>query len=273
MELNDKLEKLISAIKATGGIVVAFSGGVDSTFLLKVAYDVLQDKAVAVTARSSTYPLREFREASGFAEKLGVKHIIVDSEELDIEGFSDNPVNRCYFCKKELFTKLRGIADNLGIKYIADGTNADDINDYRPGMTALGELSVLSPLKEAGLTKDEIRKLSMEMSLPTWDKPAFACLASRFPYGSRITREKLEMVDKAEQCLIDQGFRQVRVRCHGDVARIEVAQSELEKFFNERLMAGINNMLNDIGFKYAALDLKGYRTGSMNEGVGGAAEP
>lgn len=267
MDINNKLELLKEIIIQKGKLAVAFSGGVDSTFLLKVAHDLLKDNVIAVTARSSTYPEREFREAVNFTKALGIKHITIVSEELDIEGFSDNPANRCYFCKKELFTKIQHLAAENGIKVIAEGTNMDDLSDYRPGMAAVKELSIISPLREAGLTKNDIRSLSKEMGLSTWDKPAFACLASRFPYGNKITGKKLEMVDRAEQFLLDLGFKQVRVRHHGDVARIEVSLHERSKFFNEGLLDSIYNKFKEIGFTYTAFDLKGYRTGSMNETI------
>lgn len=265
MELNNKFGKLKDMLSELGSIAVAFSGGVDSTFLLKVAHDVLGEKAIAVTARSSTYPEREFKEAKSYAERFGVKHIVIVSEELEIEGFSQNPVNRCYYCKSELFSKIRKIADQNDIKYVLDGSNYDDLGDYRPGMQAAKELKVVSPLKEVGLTKEEIRILSKELNVPTWNKPAFACLSSRFPYGQEITEEKLSMVEKAEQFLLDKGFRQVRVRHHGDIARIEVEQQEREKFFNVRFMDEIGRNFKEIGFTYVTLDILGYRTGSMNE--------
>lgn len=268
MEQNKKLEDLKEIIRKMEKLAVAFSGGVDSTFLLKVAHDVLDDNVIAVTARSSTYPEREFAEASAFVEKLGIKHIVIVSEELEIEGFSSNPANRCYYCKKELFTKIGDIAAEHGIKYIADGSNIDDLGDYRPGMNAVKELGVVSPLRAANMTKNDIRLLSKGMGLPTWNKQPFACLASRFPYGHEITREKLGMVDKAEQYLLDLGFRQVRVRHHDDVARIEVSPEERKKFFDADLMDSIYAKLKEIGFRYVALDLKGYRTGSMNEAIG-----
>lgn len=265
MELQNKLDKLKNIIKKTEKLAVAFSGGVDSTFLLKVAHDVLKDNVIAITARSSTYPEREYNEAVSFVKKLGVRHVTIISEELDIEGFSGNPVNRCYFCKKELFTKISELAGKESITHIADGSNTDDLGDYRPGMQALKELGIVSPLREAGMSKEDIRQLSKEMNLPTWDKQPFACLASRFPYGQEITKEKLDMIDKAEQYLLDLGLKQVRVRNHGDVARIEVSSGERSRFFDEKLMDEIYGKLKEIGFKYVALDLKGYRTGSMNE--------
>ncbi|NJD02216.1 MAG: ATP-dependent sacrificial sulfur transferase LarE [Ruminiclostridium sp.] len=265
MDNKHKLAKLKENLKRMEKLAVAYSGGVDSTFLLKVAHDTLKDNVIAVTARSSTYPEREYNEAVAFVKTLGAKHITIVSEELDIEGFSGNPVNRCYFCKKELFTKISRVAGQYGITYLADGSNTDDLGDYRPGMAAMKELKVVSPLREADMSKDDIRALSREMGLPTWDKQPFACLASRFPYGQEITREKLGMIDKAEQYMLDMGFRQVRVRMHGDVARIEVAVNERRKFFDEAVMDKVHNEMREIGFKYVTLDLKGYRTGSMNE--------
>ena len=265
MELQDTLKQLECHIAEKGSLTVAYSGGVDSTFLLKVAHNVLRDRVLAVTARSSTYPERELNDAAKFTNSAGIKHIIIQSEELDIAGFTDNPPDRCYLCKYELFSKIKEVAQKYNIKCIAEGSNIDDLGDYRPGMQAIKELGIISPLKDTGLGKDAIRKLSKEMGLPTWNKPSFACLASRFPYGVKITREKLTMVDRAEQYLLNLGFKQVRVRHHGDTARIEVAEAERLKFFDLELMDNIYKQFQKIGFAYTSLDLKGYRTGSMNE--------
>lgn len=265
MELKEKFQLLKDIIKEKGSAAIAFSGGVDSTFLVKVAYEVLGEKLIAVTATSSTYPERELKEAIKYAKDMGAKHIIISSEELDIEGFASNPKNRCYYCKKELFTKIKDVASENGVKYVFDGSNLDDNGDYRPGMQAARELQVISPLKEAGLTKNDIRELSKELGLPTWNKPSFACLSSRFPYGHKITLPKLKMVDQAEQFLLDMGIKQVRVRHHGEIARIEVAPEEREQFFNIKLMDKIGDKFKEIGFTYVTLDMLGYRTGSMNE--------
>lgn len=265
MELENKFEKLKGILRDLGSVAIAYSGGVDSTFLLKVAHDVLGDKVVAVTAKSSTYPEREFNEAKKYIEQFGAKHIVIVSEELEIEGFAKNPVNRCYFCKKELFTKVGQVAKENGLNYVLDGSNFDDIGDYRPGMKAARELEVVSPLKKAELTKNDIRELSKRLNIPTWNKPSFACLSSRFPYGNEITVGKLSQVEKAEQYLLDMGFRQLRVRHHGDIARIEVAPQDREKFFSLEIMDKIGQEFKKFGFKYVTLDMLGYRTGSMNE--------
>lgn len=265
MLLQEKFESLKDSIRKSGSAAIAFSGGVDSTFLVRVTHDILGDKMVAVTATSSTYPERELKEAIKYAGDMGVKHLIISSEELDIEGFASNPKNRCYFCKKELFTKIGKVAEENGMEYVFDGSNLDDNGDYRPGMKAARELKVISPLKEANLTKADIRELSKELGLPTWNKPSFACLSSRFPYGKKITIPKLKMVDEAEQFLIDMGITQVRVRHHGEIARIEVSPEERVKFFNTKVMDKIGDKFKKIGFTYVTLDILGYRTGSMNE--------
>jgi uncharacterized protein len=265
MELQQKFEKLKEILREAGSGAVAYSGGVDSTFLLKVAFDVLGDNVLAVTAKSSTYPEREYNEAKKYIAQFGAKHITIVSEELEIEGFAKNPTNRCYFCKTELFLKVRKEAERYGLKHVFDGSNFDDTGDYRPGMQAARELEVVSPLKEANLTKADIRELSKELGLPTWDKPSFACLSSRFPYGKKITIPKLKMVEEAEQFLLDMGIRQVRVRHHGEIARIEVSPEERVNFFDIEVMNKIGDKFKKIGFTYVTLDMLGYRTGSMNE--------
>ena len=261
--LEEKLDSLKKTLKSLESVVIAYSGGVDSTFLSKVAFDVLGDNALAVTAKSETYPRSEFEEAIKFAGEMGVKHEAIVSEELDIPEFSDNPVNRCYYCKKELFAKLKETAKERGFKHVVDGSNYDDLDDYRPGMQAVEELGVRSPLKEAGMTKDDIRELSKRMGLPTWDKPSFACLSSRFPYGNKITREKLTAVGEAEIFLRNLGIRQLRVRHHDKIARVEVAEEDMETLFRHREQ--IVEKLKELGYNYVTMDLQGYRTGSMNE--------
>ena len=263
--LHEKKQRLEAYLRELGSVVVAFSSGVDSTFLLKMAHDVLGNKAIAVTARSCSFPERELNEARAFCEAEGIEHIIVDSEELSIEGFSHNPKNRCYLCKHELFTKIRNIAGERNIPFIAEGSNMDDNGDYRPGLIAVAELEVKSPLREAELTKDEIRRLSREMDLATWNKQSFACLSSRFVYGETITEEKLSMVDRAEQRLLDLGFHQVRVRIHGKIARIEIDRLEFEKIIRPEISVQIDRYFRELGFLYVTLDLGGYQTGSMNK--------
>ena len=261
--MNKKLEALQEYLKELGSVAIAFSSGVDSTFLLKVAHDVLGDQVIAVTAQSCSFPKRELEEAKAFCKKEGIKHIICESEELQIEGFSHNPKNRCYLCKHELFEKIGNIAKENNIKYVAEGSNMDDNGDYRPGLVAVKELGVSSPLRAAELNKQEIRELSKELGLSTWNKQSFACLSSRFVYGEEITRDKLSMVDKAEQLLLDLGFHQLRVRIHGTLARIEVLPDELQKVLENRNQ--IVKAFKEYGFTYVTMDLQGYRMGSMNE--------
>lgn len=263
--LHQKKAHLEAYLHELGSVAIAFSSGVDSTFLLKTAHDLLGDKVIALTARSCSFPARELNEAKAFCQKEGIEQIIVDSEELAIEGFDQNPPNRCYLCKRELFTKFRDVAADRGIPYVAEGSNMDDNGDYRPGLIAVAELGIKSPLREAELNKDEIRKLSKELGLPTWDKQSFACLSSRFVYGEPITEEKLSMVDRAEQRLLDLGFHQVRVRIHGKLARIEIDPTEFDKLLREDLAGELNRYLTKLGFTYVTLDLGGYQTGSMNK--------
>jgi len=263
--LSDKYERLKDYIKNLNSVVVAFSGGVDSTFLLKAAYDVLGEKVIAVTARSLSFPQRELDAARTFASQNQIRHIIIDSEELDIDGFSSNPKNRCYICKTELFTKINDVALQNGYEAVLEASNSDDNSDYRPGLIAVKELGVISPLRQIGFTKAEIRVLSKELGLNTWNKPSFACLSSRFPYGVSITPERLIMIDKAEQFLLDLGLWQVRVRFHDNLARIEVDEDSFSILLNSQIRKQVYNEFKNIGFTYVSLDLKEYRTGSMNE--------
>lgn len=265
--LEEKREAVEQILRSMGGCVIGFSGGVDSTLLFALAARVLGDRALAVTATSETYPERELREARELAAQLGGRHRVIFSEELDIPGFTQNPVDRCYHCKKELFGKLRDIADAEGLPEVLDGSNLDDRSDYRPGKQAVQELGVRSPLEEAGFTKADIRALSREMGLSTWDKPAFACLSSRFPYGTEITREKVSQVGRAEESLRELGLRVLRVRHHGDVARIELGEEEFSQAVNE-LRTEVVARVKAAGYAYVALDLQGYRTGAMNEVLG-----
>lgn len=264
-QLHEKYENLKAYLKSLGSVAVAFSSGVDSTFLLKVAHDVLGDKAIAVTAASCSFPEREFNEAKKFCAENGIQHIVCESEELDIDGFRQNPKNRCYLCKHELFEKVWNIAKENGLNAVTEGSNMDDNGDYRPGLVAVKELGVSSPLRAAELNKQEIRELSKELGLSTWNKQSFACLSSRFVYGETINEEKLGMVEKAEQLLLDLGFYQVRVRIHDKMARIEILPSEFEKLLAEGIREKVYNYFKELGFIYVTLDLGGYRTGSMNE--------
>ena len=262
--LEEKTGKLRTILAGMGGCVIGFSGGVDSTLLFAVAVDVLGERALAVTATSKTYPERELIEARELAVRIGGRHRVVVSEELDIPEFRHNPRNRCYYCKKELFGKLRDIAGREGLGYVLDGTNVDDAGDHRPGRVAAEELQVRSPLEEAGFTKQDIRDLSRVLALPTWDKPAFACLSSRFPYGTAITAERVDQVGLAEEALRGLGFRTLRVRYHGDVARIELGEEEFARAAG-KMRNEVVRLVKEAGFIYVSLDLQGYRTGAMNE--------
>ncbi|NLP03437.1 MAG: ATP-dependent sacrificial sulfur transferase LarE [Fibrobacter sp.] len=261
----EKLSKLQEILSRYDSAVIAFSGGVDSTFLARIAADVTGNNVLLVTASSSTYPVRELEESRKLALSLNMKHRVIVSEELDIAGFSENNPDRCYYCKLELFRKITQIASEEGYAVVFDGSNADDVHDYRPGRRALRELGIISPLCEAGFTKQEIRDISAKMGLSTASKPSFACLASRFPYGEKITGDKLSRVGKAEDSLIKLGFHQFRVRSHGDLARIEIESSQMDMAWAMR--GEMERVCREAGFTFAALDLRGYRTGAMNEAL------
>ncbi|MCC6543210.1 MAG: ATP-dependent sacrificial sulfur transferase LarE [Nitrospirae bacterium] len=251
-----------------GSLVVAFSGGIDSSLIAKIAYDSLGCKAVAVTATSPTYPSYEIEDARLIAFSIGIRHILIESNELEIADFSKNNADRCYHCKMELFDKLKTIANELHIDHIACGTTIDDLSDYRPGTEAARELGVRSPIVEAGLTKAMVREISKMLGLANWDKPSFACLSSRFPYGTEITEDRLEQVGMCETFLRQLGFKQFRVRYHGEVARVELSVYELNQFMEDlSLRDKIVKKFKEFGFTYVTLDLEGYRTGSMNEGI------
>lgn len=269
MDLNEKLGNLIFELGSLESLVVAFSGGVDSSLLLKVAHGVMGNSVLAVIVDTPTFPRRELQAALEFVKEMKVDYQVIEVDNLNIEGFADNPSNRCYLCKRDLFTHVRKVAEARNIRLVADGSNYDDIHDDRPGMAALRELNVISPLLEADFSKADIRQLAQRMQIKTWDKPAAACLASRFAYGQNINAEKLKMVELGEDYLLDLGFKQVRVRIHDDIARIEVAPDERLKFFNEQVMDEVNNRFKELGFAYISLDLAGYRTGSMNESIEG----
>jgi pyridinium-3,5-biscarboxylic acid mononucleotide sulfurtransferase len=260
---QDKLKQLQQLLLDLKSCAIAYSGGMDSTFLIKVAYDTLGKNALAVTATSSTYPQRELKDAKRFAQEIGIPHVIIPSEELDIPGFSDNPADRCYYCKKELFHKIQKIAQEHHLQVVLDGSNADDTFDYRPGARARKELGVRSLLQEVGFTKPEIRDLSASLHLKSSEKPAFACLASRFPYGMKITKERLKQVESAEEYLFSLGIRQCRVRYHDCIARIEVTPDDIPTIMTHAQK--IIKRFKTLGFTYITLDLQGYRTGSLNE--------
>ena len=264
--VHTRYERLQSALREMGSVAIGYSGGVDSTLLVKVAADILAANALAVIGRSETYPTREFEEAVALAESIGVRFLVVNTEETDVLKFQENPPDRCYFCKTELFGKLGDIAAREGIAWIADGTITDDMGDFRPGMRAKSEKNVRSPLLEAGFSKADVRELSRHLNLPTWDKPAFACLSSRFPYGMEISKENLVRVDSAETFLRDLGFRRFRVRFHDkNTARIEVGKEEMLRLMDEAVREQVVERMKELNFTYITLDLQGYRTGSMNE--------
>jgi len=261
--MDDKLQLLISRLKEHKSAVIAFSGGVDSTFLARIAKDVFGDKLVLITATSSTYPFYELDEAKSLAVMLGIKHKIIVSEEIDIPGYADNPPDRCYYCKSELFGKIKYIASQEGYEVIFDGSNADDLKDFRPGMKAKQEKGVISPLADSGFTKNDIRHFSAELNLPTASKQSYACLASRFPYGEKITKDKLDRLAAAEFEIRKLGFTQFRIRSHENLARFEFIPAEMDKAW--KIKDKLIEICKSSGFTYVTIDLKGYRTGSMNE--------
>ena len=261
----EKYDHLKQYLASLGSAAVAFSGGVDSTLLLRAAREALGEKVIAVTVSAGFVPGRELKEAQEFCTAEGIRQYVCNVDMSDIEGFSHNPPDRCYICKKQIFSRIMRIAAENGIEHVAEGSNMDDTGDYRPGMRAIAELGILSPLRACGLWKEDIRVLSHALGLPTWKKPSFACLASRFVYGEEITPEKLGMVEKAEQFLMDLGFTQFRVRIHGTLARIELLPAAFPQIMEESTRLQVCEALRSYGFSYVSLDLIGYRTGSMNE--------
>ncbi len=267
MTKEEKLEALKTNIKELDSLAVAFSAGVDSTFLLKVAHDVLQEKCIALRGESYAFPDSDGKEADDFCKKEGIRQITFEAGEASKDVFLENAPDRCYHCKRIMFEKMKGLAKEEHISFLAEGSNADDLLDYRPGRNAIEELKVLSPLLQVGLTKEEIRELSKEMGLSTASKPSFACLASRVSYGEAITKEKLIRIQKAEAYLKELGFCYYRVRLHGDLARIEVNPKDIEKLASEKMRNQVTEYFKGLGFLYVTLDLQGYRMGSLNEAI------
>lgn len=261
------LERLRSIFAPMDSVLVAFSGGVDSTFVLKVAADVLGDRVLALTTTSPTMPDEDRESAVAMARLIGARHLVLDSNELEIPGYAQNPLNRCYLCKHNLFTVCEAEAARLGIATIVDGLNLDDLSDYRPGMQASAEKRVRHPLVEAELTKSDVRELSRSLGLPTWDRPASPCLSSRFPYGTEITPEGLRMVGEGEKVLHALGFKVARVRYHGELARIEVERREIARLLSPEVRDIVERELTRVGFRHVTVDVKGFRSGSLNEGI------
>lgn len=265
--LQTKVDRLYDQLQDYEKVIVAFSGGVDSTFLAEAAQNALGENALAVTAISDSYPVREMRAAQDIAKQIGIRLETVHTKELDLEGYASNPTNRCFFCKTELFDRLQPIAEKYDVGTIIYGAIPDDVGDHRPGMEAAKKMGIQAPLIDVDLTKAEIREISKEWQLPTWDKPAFACLSSRFPYGMRITKELLRQVDAAEQFLYDLGIRQFRVRHHGELARIELDAVEINLLRQQETRNRVNLHFKLLGYEHVTLDLQGYRSGSLNEGI------
>jgi uncharacterized protein len=265
--LETKLRRLGEIFQPMRAVIVAFSGGVDSTFVLKVAHDTIGDRVLALTTTSPTMPDQDRVNALEMAQRIGARHVVIDSNELEIPGYAQNPLNRCYLCKHNLFTVCEAKAREFAIDEIVDGLNLDDLNDYRPGIQAATEKRVRHPLVEAQLTKAEVRELSRGLDLPTWDRPASTCLSSRFPYGTEITLEALQKVEQGEQVLRQMGFRVARVRYHGEVARLEVQSREISRLLDTATREKVDSALKSIGFRFVTVDLKGFRSGSLNEGI------
>ncbi|MCR5666488.1 MAG: ATP-dependent sacrificial sulfur transferase LarE [Eubacterium sp.] len=264
-ELLEKYERLKEDIACMQSVAVAYSAGVDSTFLLHAAREALGERVLALTAVLYSVPEREVKEAIEYCGKHRIRHKVVELNELTIPGFADNPKDRCYLCKKALFSHMKEMAEQMGARELVEGSNADDTRDYRPGMKAISELGIKSPLLEHSFTKDEIRRLSRHFGLPTWDKPSYACLSSRIPYGELITADKLKMIEEAEEFMMELGFSQVRVRMHRDIARIEVEIDQLSKIMEDDIRQKIYKRLKEIGFSYITVDLGGFRSGNLNQ--------
>lgn len=262
---NEKYKTLLAYLKSLEKVILAFSGGVDSTFLLKAAKEALGDNFKAVTIQSPYIPKWEIAEAKQLVAELGVAFEIIEAPIID--EIRNNPEDRCYLCKKAVFSQIKAIAEQEGYAYVIDGTNFDDIGDYRPGLKALKELDIKSPLLECQLSKKEIRSLSKELGLNTWDKPPYACLLTRIPYGNELKEEDFIKIEKAERYMMERGFRAIRVRCHGELARIEVDKIDRSKLFSEELLDEIAGAFKNFGFKYVTLDIEGYRMGSFNESI------